>query len=52
MKKINLDIVRFLASLLIIAIHISPFDQISSEFDFFGSIIIFVGNDLVSCNIK
>lgn len=40
MKKINLDIVRFLASLLIIAIHISPFDQISSEFDFFFTRIL------------
>ena len=39
-KKINIDIWRFIVSFLIVAIHISPFDKISSEFDFFFTRIL------------
>ena len=39
-KKFNLDIARLMASFLIVAIHISPFDQINSEFDFFFTRIL------------
>lgn len=34
-KKINIDLIRFLFSFLILAIHISPFEDISPLFDFF-----------------
>ena len=34
-KKNNIDVWRFIVSFLIVAIHISPFDKISPEFDFF-----------------
>lgn len=34
-KKVNIDVWRFIASFLIVAIHISPFAKISPEFDFF-----------------
>ncbi len=39
-KKINLDICRFFASFLIVAIHISPFAKINPEFDFFFTRIL------------
>ena len=39
-KKINIDIWRFIVSFLIVAIHISPFDKISPEFDFFFTRIL------------
>lgn len=39
-KKLNIDIYRFIASFLIIAIHISPFYKINSEFDFFFTRIL------------
>ena len=34
-KKLNMDSIRLIASFLIVAIHISPFDQINPNFDFF-----------------
>ena len=34
-KKINIDVWRFIVSFLIVAIHISPFAEISPEFNFF-----------------
>lgn len=39
-KKINIDIWRFIVSFLIVAIHISPFDKINPEFDFFFTRIL------------
>ena len=39
-KKMNIDIWRFIASFLIVAIHISPFAKISPEFDFFFTRIL------------
>lgn len=39
-KKLNIDIWRFIVSFLIVAIHISPFDKISPEFDFFFTRIL------------
>ena len=39
-KKINIDIWRFVVSFLIVAIHISPFAKINSEFDFFFTRIL------------
>ncbi len=39
-KKINVDVVRFLVTFLIIANHISPFAQINGEFDFFFTRIL------------
>ena len=39
-KKINIDIWRFIMSFLIVAIHISPFDKINPEFDFFFTRIL------------
>lgn len=39
-KKINIDVWRFIVSFLIVAIHISPFEKISPEFDFFFTRIL------------
>lgn len=40
LKKMNVDVWRFIASFLIVAIHISPFDKINPEFDFFFTRIL------------
>ena len=39
-KKVNIDLWRFIASFLIVAIHISPLIKISPEFDFFFTRIL------------
>ena len=39
-KKINIDVWRFVLAFLIVAIHISPFDNISPNFDFFFTRIL------------
>lgn len=39
-KKISIDVIRFIASFLIVAIHISPFVNISGDFDFFFTRIL------------
>lgn len=39
-KKVSIDVWRFIVSFLIVAIHISPFDKISPEFDFFFTRIL------------
>lgn len=39
-KKINLDTYRFLAALMVVAIHISPLVTISSEIDFYFTRVI------------
>ncbi len=39
-KKLNIDIWRFVASLFVIAIHISPFEKINPNIDFFFTRIL------------
>ena len=39
-NKMNIDVWRFIVSFLIVAIHISPFDKISPQFDFFFTRIL------------
>lgn len=34
-QYLNIDILRFIASFFIVAIHVSPFEKINPEFDFF-----------------
>ncbi len=40
MKKLNIDIIRFIVAFLVVAIHISPFEKINSNFDFFFTRIL------------
>ncbi len=39
-KGISIDIWRFAASFLVVAIHISPFEKINGEFDFFFTSVL------------
>lgn len=39
-KGISIDIWRFAASFLVVAIHISPFENIDGEFDFFLTAVL------------